>query len=300
VKTPWSSTGLTMEEIPDLLRVHARTMSLSLRLLPPALREPLGLAYLLARASDTIADSGRLAAEERVAWLQSIQAALAKSTCEALPPVNVSEAFTPAEHGLLDSLPRLLALLGEMPEREELISLWREILEGQLFDLLRFTSGAAPLNRNELELYCDLVAGSVGRCWTRLIAKHSPRTLLAPVDELLPLASGYGKGLQLLNILRDWESDRAIGRRYVEERAAAEHLKQAHSWLAAADRYLHALAPGRILMASSLPLDLARATLPLVASAIPGERAKLSRHRVRMILAASARSLVLPRRADPV
>ena len=289
-----------MEEIPGLLRVHARTMALSLRLLPPSLREPLGLAYLLARVSDTIADSGRMAAEERVAWLQGIQAGLAKSPCEALPPVHVSEAFTPAEHGLLDSLPRLLASLGESPDREELIALWREILEGQLFDLQRFTSEAAPLNYNELEHYCDLVAGSVGRCWTRLIAKHSPRTLLAPVDELLPLASAYGKGLQLLNILRDRDSDRTIGRQYVEEGMVSEHLEQAHTWLAAGDRYLHALAPGRILMASSLPLDLARATLPLVAAAIPAERAKLSRHRVRMILAARARSLVLPHRSDPV
>jgi len=289
-----------MEEIPGLLRVHARTMALSLRLLPRALREPLGLAYLLARASDTIADSGTLAPEERIAWLQGIQAALAKSPCEALPPVHASEAFTPAEHGLLDSLPRLLASLVELPDREELIALWREILEGQLFDLHRFSSGAAPLNRNELEHYCDLVAGSVGRCWTRLISKHSPRTLLAPVDELLPLASAYGKGLQLLNILRDRESDRTISRQYVEEGMVAEHLEQAHTWLAAGDRYLHALAPGRSLMASSLPLDFAGATLPLVASAIPGERAKLSRQRVRMILAASVRSLVLPRRSDPV
>ena len=53
------SAGGAAEEMPDMLRVHARTMELSLRLLPCSLREPLGLAYLLARVSDTIADSRR-------------------------------------------------------------------------------------------------------------------------------------------------------------------------------------------------------------------------------------------------
>lgn len=285
-----------MEEIPGLLRVHARTMALTLGLLPRALREPLGLAYLLARASDTIADSGRMPAEERVAWLERLTAG------ESVPEWEATrhESFTRSEVELLHALPGLLSMLRDHPDRGEVTGLWGEILEGQLFDLQRFTSGAAPLHRNELERYCDLVAGSVGRCWTRLVAKHSPRTLLAPVDELLPLATAYGKGLQLVNILRDRETDRAIGRQYVEGGMVAEHLEQAHTWLAAGDRYLHALAPGRILMASSLPLELARATLPLVASVIAGERAKLSRHRVRMILAVSARSLVLPRRSDPV
>ena len=289
-----------MEVIPNLLRGHARTMALSLGILPKVLREPLGLSYLLARASDTIADCGTLAAGERVALLQSIQAALAESTYESLPPVNVSEAFTAAERGLLDALPRLLALLAESAERDELVCLWGEILEGQLFDLLRVTPGSAPLDHAELERYCDLVAGSVGRCWTRLIARYFPAGLRAPVDELLPLASCYGKGLQLLNIVRDREGDRAIGRQYIAEAAIAEHLERTRAWLASGDRYLQALSPGRILMASALPLDLARATLPLVASAPPGERAKLPRHRVRMILVGGAVSLVLPRRPDPV
>lgn len=289
----------TMEEIPPLLRTHARTMGLSLGLLPRTLREPLGLAYLLARASDTIADSGRMPGEARAEWLEQIRGSLAQGKYDPQPRKHPEE-LTPAEHGLIDAIPRLFALLEASPDRKELIGLWSEILEGQLFDVCRFTPGSPPMDRAELDRYCNLVAGSVGRCWTRLIAQHSCRTLCAPVAELLPQASEYGKGLQLLNILRDRAADLIIGRRYVAEEETPEYLELTREWLASGERYLCALAPGRILMASSLPLDLARATLPLVASATPGERAKLPRHRVRMILATGILSLVLPRHSDPV
>jgi len=50
----------------DLLRRVSRSFYLSLAILPRALREPLGLAYLLARASDTVADTRlRAAADAR-------------------------------------------------------------------------------------------------------------------------------------------------------------------------------------------------------------------------------------------
>jgi farnesyl-diphosphate farnesyltransferase len=275
-------------------------MELSVRLLPRSLREPLGLAYLLARASDTIADAGEMASAERIGWLEGIQATLAGPSLEALRPGDVPGGLSPAERGLLDSLPRLSALLGESRDRDEIAGLWREILEGQLFDLRRFTPGSPSLGLAELERYCDLVAGSVGRCWTRLIARHAPGTLRAPARELLTLASDYGKGLQLLNILRDREADRALGRRYVAEGEMEELLELTRGWLVAGERYLSALVPGRILMASALPLDLANVTLPLVASAPAGTRAKLPRFAVRRVFVAGALSLVLPRRSDPV
>jgi farnesyl-diphosphate farnesyltransferase len=291
-----SSTVRTMKEISTLLREHARTMALSLRLLPRPLREPLGLAYLLARASDTIADSGRMPREERATWLEEIRDSLAEKKFDPQPR-NHPEDLTSAELGLLDAFPSLFALLEKSPDREELIGLWCEILEGQLFDLRRFMPGSPSLDSIELERYCDLVAGSVGRCWTRLIARHAPGIVRAPVAELLPLASDYGKGLQLLNILRDREADRAMGRHYVVEENVPASLARAREWIAAGDRYLRSFTPGRILMASSLPLDLAMDTLPLIASASPGTRAKLSRPTVRKALAAGMLSLVLPRRS---
>jgi len=76
-----------------LLRAHARTMALSLRILPPSLRESLGLAYLLARASDTIADSGTMETGERIAWLEAIRAALGTKPIGALPCKQIPGAL---------------------------------------------------------------------------------------------------------------------------------------------------------------------------------------------------------------
>jgi len=281
-------------EIPRLLRAHARTMGLTLRLLPRPLREPLGLGYLLARASDTIADSGRVATEERIAWLEGLASG---ERVQERSPTSLA-TFSPSERELLEALPGLLSMLGEHPDRTELRTLWRAILEGQRFDLRRFTSDAAPLDRRELEHYCDLVAGSVGRCWTRLIAKHAPRTLLAPVSDLLPLASAYGKGLQLVNILRDREADRSAGRFYVAEVGISEFLALAHEWLDAGEHYLSALRPGRILMATSLPLDLAPPTLAAVGCSPEKSRARITRGEVRAILLRNVASLCFPRRRN--
>ena len=274
-------------------------MELSLRLLPRPLREPLGVAYLLARITDTVADAGTLPREDRIAWLEEMQRNLGAGVIPA-PRPPAPGGLSPEEEELFGFLPGLLELLASLPDREELILLWREILEAQLFDLRRFMPEAPPLERGELERYCDLVAGSVGRSWTRLIAAHSPDSLLIPVGELLPAATAYGKGLQLVNILRDRASDRLLGRRYVTEERVPELLALAREWLRAAESYLQGLRPGRILMASALPLDLARATLPLIAAAPSDVPAKLTRVRVRLILAAAVPSLWLPRRADPV
>lgn len=285
--------------LPRLLRGQARTMELSLRLLPRSLREPLGLAYLLARITDTVADAGTLPREERIAWLEGVERNFGTGMIAA-PRLPEPGEFSQGEVELLGFLPGLLQLLATSPDREELIQLWREILEAQLFDLRRFTPEAPPLERGELERYCDTVAGSVGRSWTRLIAARSPESLLVPVEELLLAATAYGKGLQLVNILRDREADQLLGRQYVTEERMPELLALAGEWLLAAESYLEGLRPGRILAASALPLDLARATLPLIAHAPSGVLAKLTRGRVRLILAAAVPSLWLPRRRDPV
>lgn len=270
-------------------------MALSLRLLPTALREPLGLSYLLARASDTIADRGDLATRQRIQWLEAMAAGGYPGRVEECDQLG----FNLAERDLLRSLPGLLLLLEQSPDRGEIRGLWQQILGGQLFDLRRFVSGCAPLERAELVDYCDRVAGCVGRSWTRLIERHQPRELRPPVEELLPLATGYGNGLQLLNILRDRESDRASGRPYIREEEVGELLALAVNWLDSGEQYLAAIRPGRILMASALPLDLARETLDLIGGR-SGPQARLTRRDVRRILVRSLRSLVLPRRHDPV
>ena len=59
----------------------------------------------------------------------------------------------------------------------------------------------------QLDLYCDRVAGAVGRLSVRVFGMHESEGQL--------LAHHLGRALQLTNILRDLDEDAAIGRLYL-------------------------------------------------------------------------------------
>ena len=58
--------------LPELLQKVSRSFGLSIRLLPQALRAPVGVAYLLARISDTVADSAAAPVAQRLALLDQL------------------------------------------------------------------------------------------------------------------------------------------------------------------------------------------------------------------------------------
>src|SRR2546427_10732394 len=59
----------------DLLRQVSRSFYLSLAVLPRPLREPIGLAYMLARAADTVADTRLIKCEGRLGHLETLRRA---------------------------------------------------------------------------------------------------------------------------------------------------------------------------------------------------------------------------------
>jgi farnesyl-diphosphate farnesyltransferase len=78
-------------------------------------------------------------------------------------------------------------------------------------------------NEGELDDYTYRVAGCVGEFWTRICRRHLfPQ---AQIDDSWLLAQGirYGKGLQLINILRDLPRDLRQGRCYIPAEALAKH-----------------------------------------------------------------------------
>lgn len=294
------------ESLQTLLDAHARSFALSLRLLPSRLRETpsglraaLSLGYLLARASDTIADAGGASRARRLALLRELQIIL-----ESRDPLHWRPEFgkgemSESERALMEAMPMLLDLLGQSPDRIEIQKLWRTILKGQIFDLVRFYGDAEPLSQVELEEYCYLVAGSVGESWTQLIDKHSPQTLLLPIEDMEKLGMAYGKGLQLLNILRDRHEDRELGRVYVQEKDMSEMLDQAVAWLGEGESYCHSLKQGRIRYATELPWRLAMMTLKLMRTHPDIRRVKIKRWEVYRVLLQAIPSLVLRRGKNP-
>ena len=79
------------------------------------------------------------------------------------------------------------------------------ITRGQFLDLQRFgdTTRIVALNSAaELDEYTYLVAGCVGEFWTRICSRHVRKFSRRAINEMTALGIAYGKGLQLINILR--------------------------------------------------------------------------------------------------
>lgn len=267
-----------------LLKKLARTLALSLRILPASVRPALSLAYMLARASDSIADASTAPTFQRLALLRALP--------DSYPEKSPDLGLAGDERDLVARLPDLLTALEALPDAAEIKEAWRVILRGQIFDLERFESSAAgeppkPLSPEELIEYTQLVAGSVGEFWTKMCFRHIPNYATKPLNELLPLARTFGQGLQMVNILRDRRHDSNAGRIYIPDERFYPEMQRASELLQAGESYSSAVVPRALRAACKLPLDLACQTLALVAEHPLGLRVKVPRHKVWIALAKS-------------
>ena len=267
----------------EILRRTSRSFYLTIRFLPQTIRGDVTLAYLLARATDTIADCSAADPARRLQVLISARDSLHAPSVAGYPAEEwTRDHRDPAEKQLLSALPRLWSRLHG--QRDKLVAgVLGSILEGQIFDLQRFENDSAPLTDEELARYTYLVAGSVGEFWTDLCAARLGNFAADPIDIMRRRARHYGQALQLVNILRDRRMDEVLGRSYVNAADAARWTEQARAWLSDAADYCAALRSGRLRYATVLPALLGGRTLSLVA-AQPAETltpAKVSRPELR-------------------
>lgn len=207
----------------ELLDRTARSFALSVRLLPPALREPVGLAYLLARAADTIADREWVPAVDRERALACIQHGSAPGPIGGTLPDGDDTAR--AERRLLDAVPEVIRLIGRLDEadREDVRTVVGTLVATMRSELDHFGPAAGPRpiafpDAAALEAYTYGIAGCVGVFWTRLVARHvfGSRGRPTPAD-LEARGARFGCGLQLVNVLRDLPRDLRRGRCYLPE-----------------------------------------------------------------------------------
>lgn len=220
---------------------------------------------------------------------------------------------------LLCNIDRCLEWLAHMSnkDRGEIVDVLQKIIRGQTLDLERFGTGeriVALQTAEELDEYTYLVAGCVGEFWTRLCLNHLPECSTLGLADLRRLGQEYGKGLQLVNILRDLPEDLRNGRCYLPEtelRATGtspspimdQPVKaqpvfdrwrlRAAAQLESGHQYIAALRSVRLRFACFLPWYLGLRTLKLLGQ--PGaleraEKIKVSRTSVRfaMVLALAA------------
>lgn len=244
----------------ELLKRNSRSFYLTLRVLPAAVRPQISLAYLLARTTDTIADTEIVSPTLRLDALDRLRERILGISNDTLVfDELIQQQGSADERQLLRATDATLAALKRLNPGD--LKLVREVLEtiisGQELDLQRFASvargsvrwgGAAdeparecarpievsershhPLasgtdivalqNDEELDDYTYRVAGCVGKFWTQLCAANAfnaaERRRFASSFEYEQLGIRFGKGLQLVNILRDLPADLRKGRCYI-------------------------------------------------------------------------------------
>jgi farnesyl-diphosphate farnesyltransferase len=218
----------------EVLRSVSRSFYLSIRFLPTQLREPIALAYLLARTTDTVADTAEISGSVRMETLKllsnGIQGTASRDVVVGLVASFVSLQQAVSERRLLESLPGCLVCLEGMEhaDRNDIRLVLEKITHGQILDLQRFDNPQeihALGTAAELDEYTYLVAGCVGEFWTRLCFRHVRQFSSQTEDEMLALGMRYGMALQLINVLRDAGSDLRAGRCYFpEHELGAVHL----------------------------------------------------------------------------
>jgi farnesyl-diphosphate farnesyltransferase len=331
-----------------------------LRVLPARVRPQIGLAYLLARTTDTIADTEILPVAQRLDALQKLRERILDSRTE---PVNFSNLAqhqgSPAEKLLLEKVEDSLVALQNFSEADQKLihDVLTTITSGQELDLKRFAgSAAAPAavrralapnigepateaslaarearslpkiialqTEAELDDYTYRVAGCVGGFWTKICRAHLFPN--AKIDDTQFIADGirFGKGLQLVNILRDLPTDLKNGRCYLPTQRLDEaklfpesllsptneqkflplfhkYLDKAESHLAAGWNYTNIIpfSQFRVRLACAWPILIGMKTIEKLRAANVIElqqRVKVTRGEVRGILLRSLLACPLP------
>jgi farnesyl-diphosphate farnesyltransferase len=217
-----------------ILKRVSRSFYLTLNVLPEGVRDQMGLAYLFARAADTIADTDLIDRGQRLKYLQQFRAQFTS------PPIRWDElgeihaVLAPhqkesAESILLQRLEDCFKLYETFSTGDRLRIRWlMDVLpRGMEMDLTRFpgqsaTDLTALATLDELDQYTYCVAGCVGEFWTRMVCAHRPAMSQWDTAKMSAIGVKFGKGLQLTNILKDIGRDLHRGRCYVPELLLSE------------------------------------------------------------------------------
>jgi farnesyl-diphosphate farnesyltransferase len=218
-----------------LLKGVSRSFYLTLNVLPAGMRDPIGLAYLLARAADTIADTSLIPPDQRLALLLALRdrvngVAADNALFQRIAAEVAGQQAQSDEKVLLESLSPALDVLSQLSEsdRRAVREIVTTLTEGMEFDLRTFPderSGQITALReyDELDRYTYLVAGCVGEFWTTMTYAHMPGALKELPDTMTRRGVRFGKALQMTNVLRDCGKDLRIGRCYLPQSMLDRH-----------------------------------------------------------------------------
>jgi farnesyl-diphosphate farnesyltransferase len=199
----------------------SRTFALCIRLLPAGVEYPVLIAYLLCRVADTIEDTADISAEEKERLLARFRSCLEEGGPDATPLRDTFARQRTEEERLAAETDTVLReFRGLTREQRASIRPWVQEMSTGMAEFAKLNHGTHPLQLmslatvEDLDRYCYYVAGTVGHLLTDLFRAVRPR--VSPRhNRLKKLATSFGLGLQLTNIIKDVADDRKRGWSFV-------------------------------------------------------------------------------------
>lgn len=220
----WRATGVTAVVQPqeadraycyEILPRVSRTFALCIPLLPEALGHTTLVAYLICRVADTIEDAVSIAPATKTALLDAWARSLDD---DGWSTGTITAAFRePAsdDERLVSEAEVVLREFRRLSEAEQsAVRPWvREMCSGMAEFVQRPPGGIVTVD--DLDRYTYYVAGTVGHLLTRLFRLYDTRSTPERYERLEALATSFGRGLQLTNIIKDVADDRRRGFSFV-------------------------------------------------------------------------------------
>ena len=222
------------ELLKDLLKQVSRLFYTTLVVVPANVRDQVSLAYLFARAADTIADTDLIDRPSRLEFLNLLKGQFTSDQIVWEQVQAIQRAVAPlqqdsAERTLLERLDECFQLFLDFSpdDRQRVQRLMTTLTQGMDMDLRIFPGQSvealtALKTVDELDCYTYYVAGCVGEFWTDLMCAHRKALASWNVAEMSQVGIRFGKGLQLTNIIKDVAHDLQKGRCYIPEPMLAE------------------------------------------------------------------------------
>ncbi len=213
-----------IEYCEQMLPKVSRTFAPTIRMLPKGLRLPVTVAYLLCRIADTVEDSEALTLQQKKSMLQRYSDIFTFTDNapqrDFLNMVPVLPLAT-ADDQLVYDLERVMRVFRSFSTSvQEQVGRWvvemslgmRKFAQAQHKRRFSFLK-----NMHELDEYTYYVAGTVGYLLTELFSHYSQKITPSLKHSMEQLAGSFGKGLQMVNIIRDMTTDLRRGQSYIPD-----------------------------------------------------------------------------------
>ncbi len=205
-----------------MLPLVSRTFAACIDLLPNPVDHQVLIAYLLCRIADTIEDTADLPPERKQVLLDAFARSLDDNGDNPADlPGTFQQPDTPDELLARECLRVLRQYRDFPPTVRDAIRPWVQEMSRGMASFAVLHAQARPGNvvalasLADLDRYCYYVAGTVGHLLTDLFLLHT-RSIDQPCyQRMKDLATGFGLGLQLVNIIKDVADDQQRGWSFV-------------------------------------------------------------------------------------